>query len=262
MDIKTSLPVNPEEEELAKKRQELAGLESELAESELRTAGMRVELAVFERRYLRMVGTRYVELDEIDAQISEILARNRPSDQQARDSAEQARTRANDSQAAAHEQSFGEQKEFSPSPSLKALYRQVAKRIHPDLTSDPAERIRRQKLMAEANLAYERSDEVGLRKILEDYERSPEVVQGEGTGAELVRAIRKIAQIKSRIREIKAEIEQVIQSDLYKLKVKVEEAEKQGRNLLKEMAEMVEGRIAEARERLQQVSRSNEARRH
>ena len=254
MNIKTTLPAKPEEDELAKKRQELAGLESELAEGELRIAGLRAALSVFERRYLRIVGTRYAELDEIEAQIAEILARNRPSDEQAQDSAKQARTRANDSQTAAHEQPSGEPKEFAPSPSLKALYRQVAKRIHPDLTSDPAERIRRQKLMAEANLAYERGDEARLRKILEDYERSPEVVQGEGTGAELVRAIRKIAQIRSRIREIEAEVELIIQSDLHQLKVKVEEAEKQGRDLLKEMAAMVEGRIAEARERLRQES--------
>ena len=111
--------------------------------------------------------------------------------------------------------------------------------------------------MAEANLAYERGDEEKLRKILEDYETHPESVQGKGNSAELMRAIRKIAQIKSRIMEIRAEVEQLIQSDLYKLKVKVEEAERKGRDLLKEMAEVVDGRITEVRERLRQVSRSS-----
>jgi hypothetical protein len=137
-----------DEEDLAHKRQELAALESELAETELHAAGIRISLAAFERRYLQMVGTRYAELDEIEAQLAEIVARNRPSDRDAQDSAEQARKRADDSQAAAHEQSPGAPKEFAPSPSLKALYRRVAKRIHPDLTSDPAERLSRQELMA------------------------------------------------------------------------------------------------------------------
>jgi hypothetical protein len=111
------------------------------------------------------------------------------------------------------------------------LYREVAKRIHPDLTTDPVERHRRQQLMAAANLAYEQGDEARLRKILQDYESSPEVVQGEGTAAELVRAIRKIAQARNRIIEIGTEAELLIQSDLYKLMQKAEEAKEQGRDL-------------------------------
>ena len=110
--------------------------------------------------------------------------------------------------------------------------------------------------MAAANLAYEQGDEARLRKILHDYESSPEVVQGEGTAAELVRAIRKIAQARNRIIEIGTEAELLIQSDLYKLMQKAEEAKEQGRDLLNEMVEMVEGQITRARERLQQVSRS------
>src|SRR5262244_2267560 len=101
MDVsKPTVPVNPEEEELAKKRQELVELESDLTEQELHLTGLRLALAVFERRYLRIVGTLYAELDDVEAQIAEILARSRPSDLDAQGSAEQARTRANDSRAA------------------------------------------------------------------------------------------------------------------------------------------------------------------
>jgi hypothetical protein len=256
MDIARTIPVNPEEEELAKKRQELADLESELADKELQLASMQIELTAFERRYLRIVGSRYAELDEIEAQFAELLARKSPADQAVQDSARQARAQADHSQAAASEQLYGKSMEFVPSQGLKALYRRVAKRIHPDLTSDPDERLRRQKLMAEANLAYEQGDEAGLRKILEDYEISPGSVQGDGTSAELIRAIRKIAQIRKRIGEIEAAFEEFIQSDLHKLKTKVEEAESQGRDLLSEMAVEVLVRIAEGRERIRQVAQS------
>jgi hypothetical protein len=194
--------------------------------------------------------------DEIEAEIAELSARHDPSNQDAQDRAVRARTCANDSHAAASPQAFIGTGKFAPSPGLKELYREVAKRIHPDLTADPVERHRRQQLMAAANLAYEHGDEARLRKILHDYESSPEVVQGEGTAAELVRAIRKIAQARNRIIEIGAEAELLIQSDLYKLMQKAEEAKEQGRDLLNEMAEMVEGQITSARERLQQVSRS------
>jgi hypothetical protein len=46
-------PAKPEDEELAKKHQELVQLESELADGELQVATLRAELAEFERLYLR-----------------------------------------------------------------------------------------------------------------------------------------------------------------------------------------------------------------
>jgi hypothetical protein len=56
--------LKPEEEELARKRQQLAGVESELADRELHLASMRATLAAFERRYLGIVGVGYATLDE------------------------------------------------------------------------------------------------------------------------------------------------------------------------------------------------------
>jgi DnaJ-domain-containing protein 1 len=69
----------------------------------------------------------------------------------------------------------------------------VAKRIHPDLATDSEDRLRRQILMAEANRAFEEGDEDRLRRILHEYEASPDAVKGDGAGADLIRAIRKIA---------------------------------------------------------------------
>ncbi len=62
---------SPEEEELHRKRGELENLRSELAESELELATLRSELIAFERRYLEVVGSRYAELDALEAQIAE-----------------------------------------------------------------------------------------------------------------------------------------------------------------------------------------------
>jgi DnaJ-class molecular chaperone len=134
---------------------------------------------------------------------------------------------------------------------MKRLYREVAKRIHPDLTSDRDERARRQLLMAEANKAYEAGDESQLNKILNAYEASPETVQGEGPGAELIRAIRRISQVRGRIAEIEAEAEELLRSDLYQLKSRLEEAERHGRDVLKEMVDKVEQQIAQAKSRLE-----------
>jgi DnaJ-class molecular chaperone len=137
---------------------------------------------------------------------------------------------------------------------LKSLYREVAKRIHPDLSSDPEDRMKRQQLMAEANEAYQMGDFARLKRILEEYESSPEAVPGEGVGAELVRVIRKITQVRRRLSEIEQEIQKLTASDLAKLKVKTEESARRGRDLLMEMAEQVDRQIAAARQQASRMS--------
>ena len=64
--------VSPEEEELARKREQLAILQGQLTERELFLANLRAELAVFEGRYLREVGVLYAELDDRNAKISRV----------------------------------------------------------------------------------------------------------------------------------------------------------------------------------------------
>ncbi len=125
--------VKPEDEELAKKKLELAKLESELADRELYIATLRAELAAFERQYLKIVGTRYAELDEIDAQIAEQLARQQSGNTQFQDAAQKARRHAEESRSAAEARSSEDQSRALPSKELKSLYREVAKRVHPDL---------------------------------------------------------------------------------------------------------------------------------
>lgn len=244
----------PEERELSRKLYELFELETELAQRELDLATFQGELHTFEARYIRIVGVCYAELDEIEAQIAEAEARLKPKDNKIQEEAAQARAQAQASaQAAGIDQEPREEK-FSPSESLKTLYREVAKCIHPDLATDEKERTRRQQLMADANRAYEEGDEAKLRAILAEWENSPESVEGEGTAAELVRVIRKIAQVEKRLRVIETEITQLEESDLYQLNTKVEVAENEGRNLLDEMASRVKKEIASASERLARIT--------
>ena len=50
------------------------------------------------------------------------------------------------------------------------MYREAAKRIHPDLATDPADRERRTRFMAEANRAYEAGDAEALQRILDEFQ--------------------------------------------------------------------------------------------
>ncbi|MGH7792730.1 MAG: molecular chaperone DnaJ [Thermodesulfobacteriota bacterium] len=217
-------------------------------------ATVQAELHAFENRYLRIVGVRYAELDDLEAQIAEGLASLNLKDRKAQEQAAEARAQAKESAEAIG--NIKEQEEpikFKPSENLKKLYWEVAKRIHPDLATDEDERIRRQQLMAEANHAYEEGDEERLRSILREWESSPESVKGDGPGAELVRVIRKIAQVEERLRNIEIEINQLKESDLYRLETKVGEAEKEGRDLLAEMAEQLEEQIADVHKLLDEI---------
>jgi hypothetical protein len=243
--------VKPEDKELASKREEQAALEAELADRELRAANLRAELGAFERQYLHFVGSRYAELDEKKAQIAEQLVREQPGDERARQVAHDARARADETKSAAGKKNAQEPRAFESSPEMKRLYREVAKRVHPDLTSDREDRAKRQQLMAEANSAYERGDEALLARILTEYECSPEAVEGEGPGAELIRVIRRVSQARSRLAEIEAEMQGMLRSDLYQLKSRVDDAEKGGRDILKEMIAKVDEQIALAQQRLE-----------
>jgi len=251
---KINLRPRPEEDELRLKRSELEDLERDLVEKELHLAGQRAELAAFERLYLKTVGVLYAELDEIEARIAELIASRSPSNVDAQGTARQARQKAAESRSAVGEAALQVAKRFRPSLELKNLYREVARRIHPDLATDEADRARRQRFMAQANRAYGEGDEARLRAILEEYESSPDAVVGEGVGAELVRVIRKISQVKRRLSEIDGELKRFMQLELMDLKNRVEEGTKQGRDVLMEMAKAVGQRIDEARRQLNQFS--------
>src|ERR1700723_2388006 len=116
-------PLNPEEQELARKRAEQAAIEGELAERELRSANLRAELGAFEQQYLHFVGSRYAELDELKAGIAERTAKTQPSNVRAQQVAREAREHAQETKTAAAESLESSPKAFEASAEMKRLYR-------------------------------------------------------------------------------------------------------------------------------------------
>jgi hypothetical protein len=251
--------LTPEEEELEHKNARLADLEAQLAERELELATARADLAHFEKRYLHTIGRRYALLDELKANLAEARARQQPHNPEARAQSDQARATAQESaRAAGTEHPEAALLEDAASPgkpkhpeSLRNLYRQAARLLHPDLTLDGDEKAKRHLLMAELNDAYQRGDEDRIRAILRDWHASPDNVPGDGPGAELVRAIRKIAQAEKRLQAIAAELDQLRQGQLFQLKLQVEETHANGRDLLQDLATQLDREIAQARQELQ-----------
>ncbi|MEN9222849.1 MAG: hypothetical protein Q6M04_10475, partial [Thermostichus sp. BF3_bins_97] len=192
-------------------------------EQELAFVSLQGELRAFEQSYQRVVLSRRQELQRIEEQIQQYTL------------------------------ALEAMNSFRPSANLKQLYREVAKRIHPDLATDAVEHDRRQELMAAANQAYANGDEAGLRQILLAWEQCPESVRGEGTEADLERLTRKIQQIRRRIQVLQDETSTLQHSDLYQLMDKAQVAQAHGRDLLLELAALVEDEILIALQRLAQL---------
>lgn len=220
MNDRLVISLSPELEELQRKAEELSALEADLVQGELDLATTHGELQNFEREYQQIIGTRYTELERIEIQIAEYMAYLESS------------------------------RDFNPSEDIKQVYRQVAKLIHPDLTTDPQQKSIRQQLMTEANQAYEDGNIDRLREILRSWESRPEAVQGEGIGAELIRLIRKIAQCRDRLRAIQKEIAAIRETELCQLQLAVYSAKENGENLLAAMAQDIDEQIAVAQQEL------------
>ena len=165
------------------------------------------------------MGALFAELDEVQARLAEVQARQHPRDAKLRQGARRAEKPERESDIVAETVGSLDQRNragrFPLHRRSKKLYREIAKLIHPDLTTDERERTRRTRLMAEANRAYEDGDEAKLRAILDGWVASPESVQGEGVAAELVRTIRKIHQVGRRLVDIETETLELKGSELY-----------------------------------------------
>jgi hypothetical protein len=238
---------------LAERRERLAAVRAELAEREADIAQVRSQLKAFEGRYMQRVGVLYAELDEIAARITEREVDLYDSDS-ARRRAQEARRRAQET----HDAAFGveqEPEEFDPSPSLKTLFREVAKRIHPDFASDEAEQKHFTLLMTRANQAYSRGDAETLQRLLDDHLEVNAAGADEGDGVALLRLARQIQHGERDIAALDGERQTLLGSEIGQLYTDAEAAADENRDLLAELAASLRERIADAQYRLEFVDR-------
>ncbi len=250
------LQQSPDATALLDMRERLAGVRSLLAERESELAQVRAQLKTFEGRYLRQVGVLYAELDELEARIAEREVALYDSDA-ARRRAEELRQQAQET----HEAAFGaahEAAEFDPPPSLKTLFRDVAKRIHPDFARDEAEQRHFTLLMARANQAYGRGDTETLQRMLDDsreIQAAGSEVAEEGAAAELLRMTRQMKHAERDISALDAERRTLLAGDIGQLHLDAEGAAREHRDLLTELGTSLREQIADAQRRFELIDR-------
>ena len=235
----------PEEQELVRLDAQQKELEEQLVSAELSLETTVVQTERFKRRYYQTVGRIYAQLDELDAQIANAQLKQAPNDPQVRAHAQASEERA---KRTAEEAGLVENPP-EPAPEitseLKQAYRQAVKLMHPDLALTEKERLRRTELMAQVNLAYKRGDQNAIEKIISEYGQDPEAILGEDVASRIVKTIRRIAQLRRRLEEVEQELEAIKETDIYRLKLTIEEQEINGGDPLGELARSLEMQISE-----------------
>ncbi len=125
-----------------------------------------------------------------------------------------------------------------PERMLKRLYRGLARRYHPDLVTDPDERIRRTRLMAEINAAYASRDLNALHLLSEQPSgTTPDVP----LAALALRQLKQIAlQLEARLMTLRQERSELLNGEMMWLSIQAKLAAREGRSLLREMVTQLE----------------------
>lgn len=247
--------VLPEEEELARLERDQLLLRDQVVSAELELNALRAGIGEFQQRYFRAVGKLYETLDALHAKVARRQAKRSPNNEVLQKEARAAEARAQQSSDEARRSRESERALPRPiDPELKSAYRSAMKLMHPDLAVGEAERQRRTRLVAMLNLAYERRDLSEILDIVRKFGEDPEAVAGEDVGAQIVRAIRRIAQLRRRLSELQTELELLKKSEVHQLKTTIEAQEKNGRDPMGELALKLKREISKAKVDLKESS--------
>ena len=128
---------------------------------------------------------------------------------------------------------------------LKALYRELAKRFHPDLTTDPEEKKWREEMMAAVNAAYQNQDLNALLDLRQQPDRNPERVSQ--TREELLaKMAAEVLRLDQLIAKLNRSMNELSNSSLAQLQLNISMARQSGQDMLSQIVKNLELEIARA----------------
>lgn len=246
----------PECQELNRLNDQQREMEESVAGSELEYETLKADTARFKQRYYQTVGRLYAELDEWIAKVTRAQAGKFPENEALETEAKAAEKRAEKSAEEAGIKDPAPEPLPEITPELKQAFRKAAMLIHPDRATTDQERERRTVLMAQINCAYEKADQAAIEKIVSEFGQDPEAITGDDVGSQIVKAIRRIAQLKRRLGELLDLMEQIKQSEIHELRTTVEEAEAIGGDPLGDLAKQLMEEISVQRIELEVIKTS------
>ncbi|WP_369216920.1 hypothetical protein [Streptomyces flavofungini] len=242
--------------------------EQALIEYEIALETFRVEVENFSRLHHQKLGPMYARLDELDARIAEMTA-ERTGDPEDVRKAEEARARVMpmpgieelfhgwmdseglypEAAAMLTDQSVRPPQRVRPGEEARKLYRELARKAHPDLAQEEGERQRREEFITRVNAAYARGDEALLRELSEEWAAGPVPEELRLTRSEeLYARLEWLSQRKELLSVLAAELEESAIGGMLRLAPDDPDA------LLDEIAEQLLAQVAEREAELERLT--------
>ena len=223
---------------------EILKLEALLAERRAELVALQEELREFKTHYTQVVGSRLAELGEVESSIKEAEARLFELETETETDAADVNAAFDEQQPATH---------VPGKTALRKLFWSVARLFHPDHATDEKEAKRRHEVMAEASRAYQAGDVESLHTLLGD-EQLQFFCTGQNADDLEEDLAGRFLRLKGELSTIEFGIKRILQDGLYRLKLKVDEDARQGRDALALMADNINRQIAKARHRLEHLA--------
>nr|WP_306322660.1 MULTISPECIES: hypothetical protein [unclassified Streptomyces] len=244
--------------------------EQALIEFEIAVETFRVEVENFSRLHHQKLGPMYARLDELEALIAEATAA-RTGDPEDRRKADEARARVlpmpgveelfhgwmdgdglfPEASAMLTEQPVRPPQRVRPSDEARKLYRELARKAHPDLAQDEKERERRDEFISRVNAAYGRGDEALLRELAEEWAAGPKPPEQQPTESEeLYARLEWLAQRKELLTAVARELEESAIGAMLRMAPEDPDA------LLDQIAEQLLAQVAEQEAELERLTAS------
>lgn len=249
---------------------EVSAAREQLAQLEQEHADLVMDLRDFELRYQARISPLEAEFEAVKLHIAEYNLRIEllryhgrslaPSQLEAevewrlRTQRQQAESIETEAQAA--QSSWSSAARHQPDPAanldLKQIYRELAKRLHPDLAQDPGQRAVRSQRMAQVNDLYARYQLDALRQIFRDVTIDQAHLQ-ENVEQRRLRLNYEYTQVAGSIRRVKAEIAEIERGRLMQLKIEYALQKARGRDMLAEVADSVHAQLQSAQNELNEL---------
>ena len=234
----------PEDLKIQEYEQAIEELSAEIAAMEEQVSSEKLDMDRFSALYFDRLGRLFYFNDMLSSAIVREKSRLDPDDadlaKAAAEAEEQLRCAKGD-----HDETADEVGEITP--ELKAKFREAIKMIHPDRATDDADREYRTGLAQQLNDAYRKGDALKVETILRDFQLAE---MPDNAGKRLIVLIRQDHDMRNRLVELQAKLEELRSSELAHMRAAHQAADALGQDLFADASENMVREISENAARL------------